>query len=1737
MKNKTLLTILFFVLAIGKSQAQQIEVNINVSPPYQLSLDGLTNQLLATVRNTNLEDPITDINFRLELYGPKGLHIYSTRVFNDDIDLEAGEVRTFIGNDWEGLYGSTDLTIEPVSEEQRLLDTQSFRDGVYKICLTAYSTITQVQLSSGVPSGCDDFTVEVPEPPVIIFPTSNFKIPNSDFLVQVNWTQLNINNSPSYTLEIVDATQFSHSSFAVEEMFMQAESVFFEDNISSFSYVVEDVDWEEGHEYEIRVTSSFGDNEGVLYDAKIHSRPVRIIFEGNAVVADTYVPEPEEEIDEPEIEEEIAQSEDVVTEAVMPEPVVIVPAPANDIPGTVAVNDTIYVGTNGEFKVILSELTGTKSAYNGKGTVFIDWLQARVNVSFKKITIAENKKILSGNVIADLNDNPPTYSIDWPLEVVTNNTWTNTMAGDVVDWVEGVNGEEVSYKNLNELSTPLSMPFGLNFGTNNKFVLTEMVFTKTESKFNIIAAKSTPLDWGNPQTIGFIAKEIIFHPASIEPTPKRLELVANIAINDSNLNTSYTFISPTDNSVGCYMEWGENGFSTIGLELETELSREWMIPVNDNGTDKVKITLTAQSASWDDVLFTGNLVPSEIVGTGGVEIVATNISYDMSDALNPTGIVFPTGYQGETATHFRGFYAKSLKLKLPEAWKASSNGPIEIDVTNMIIDNMGVSLNAEATDIADFNTTSVVDMAASIDKVTIKIIENSLTDAIIEGKLALPISDVTEITDDSKIDYSASLHIISNQQNNQNEESYFQLTLNPTTDQEIDFDLISSKFKLEQTSNITARVGKDNMSFKADLSGEVNMSGLEVGPISLNSVGMDVQHLNFEYDSRPNKGFAFNKAKNMAWGFSSPQKYLSSESSNKGFSLTFTAIEYEDKIKETGEVMRGALLLTTAVNLTDNIVGDGTIAITAAIKKDNNSIAKFKPIYVKTALDSLSVNGDLGAVMITGSLKIRDHDPVYGDGFKGELQAQFKTVKAKVTAIAEFGTVTDFNYWSVQAGLDLPTPIVLAAGLSFHGLGGGAYYNMQATKNANKDVSWAKKYTFKPKKNLAGLKLMALLGAPKIETYNADVEISAAIGVGSNSGIKKIGFSGDLWVGAGKEPEERAKAPIKGAVDIEYDFVESIFHLTADATVNMKAITAKQVGMVIHADGSTGLWYFKFGDPITTNKINVNLLGVGLDIDSYFMFGNDIPTPDYFTDTFKNGYKAALGHVPGPGFNPTTEDSSPGSYASNGAGIALGIGFNFKAGGYIPLGLGYHAGIMGTAGAELNLSLLEYTYLKNNNLGYNGWQAGGSIGFYASVEAGIYEMNKGNYTSVFTLADFAGGGYIIGRFPNPVWVTGKIEGRVKLLCLFGGCLINTSASVGFDYGEKKPRGNANVDVQIAEENEMVIETRDRVLENIDKHIIKYIHPKTPFSFSRTNPIAVKYHTAPNELFELPDAGKTRVFNFYTTVILEEINPMTCRPNRLPLRATTNEIGEKLYTAESELNWPGKGISLDRSETNTNFPSPMNFGANSNTSNTITNNLAPQTNYKLVIHTILKEYVGDSWENSELEGNTIEETIEYKFRTAGTFKTLELIAADNLFTKMRMSDYYKMTLEEQYTFSSQFKGLFNPDGKPPYISEDGECECSRLEQSDKLFFYSGIENGLFESPHQNFGAYPTSYRDYPPVQSTSDAIARLANQPINNNTNSPVTNYNSGSINASQYSTNTFNYSIINTASNGSFISL
>ena len=114
-------------------------------------------------------------------------------------------------------------------------------------------------------------------------------------------------------------------------------------------------------------------------------------------------------------------------------------------------------------------------------------------------------------------------------------------------------------------------------------------------------------------------------------------------------------------------------------------------------------------------------------------ILADNISYDWSDLANSPAIEFPPIYTGETTNLFRGFHMEELTLKFsPNKMNTPEGDPIEISINDMIIDDTGITLEAEIENLVVFGDAEVGDMAASIDRIYLEILSSisliSITD-------------------------------------------------------------------------------------------------------------------------------------------------------------------------------------------------------------------------------------------------------------------------------------------------------------------------------------------------------------------------------------------------------------------------------------------------------------------------------------------------------------------------------------------------------------------------------------------------------------------------------------------------------------------------------------------------------------------------------------------------------------------------------------------------------------------------------------------------------------------------------------------------------------------------------------------------------------------------------------------------------------------------------------------------
>jgi hypothetical protein len=1163
--------------------------------------------------------------------------------------------------------------------------------------------------------------------------------------------------------------------------------------------------------------------------------------------------------------------------------------------GELALGESIFAGEHvadqGEFEIITTTLEGdAPGPYSGTGTVYIDWIKSDMTVEFTDITIDEDNNLVSGFIRAQIHDTAPVYPIAWLIGMGGGITFNHEHAEDIIDWIELNSDQEIDFDPATGAVMPVKVPLGLNFPSGDQLAITEMVFRADKSEFNLVAAKTTPPSWGPIQLVGFNALNIAFHPDSPEFPPERMELLEDITIGNINGKITFTFKAPTIDNPGCYIEWDELGFSAYGVELDANFTREWLIPLPDDGTSKSRANLVATGSAWGDLVLIGNLDESVISssipdpdsglptdsGAHDFIILADTISYDWSDLANAPAIEFPTIYAGETTNLFRGFHMEELTVKFsPNKMNTPEGDPIEISINDMIIDDTGITLEAEIENLVVFGDAEVGDMAASIDRIYLKILSSSFVEAGVEGRIAIPVSDGNSM--DDSLAYAALFNVPIDPAANKN----FQITLTP--DQPINADLLKGTMTLDDTSNLSGYFDKDKKTFTMELNGDFTWEDAEIGPVKEINLEIGFEGVGFDYDS----SLASNKLTfdAGAWSFASPQKKMAN------FPVTIDNIEYNSMTATGNQLLHGKLNFDVIFNLSKKIGGMTTLGAEVAINDESGTGGKkFVPEFIGGVIDSIAIQADMAAVKIKGAIGFRNDDPVFGDGFIGTLSAEFKGPGIKVGALAEFGNTTylhgsRYRYWRVEAEATFPAPgITFLPGMAFRGFGGGAFKNMEATLAGST-------YTFTPKFSSLGFRAQAVMATtPKEETFNADVGL---LGTFSGAGgMTYIGFTGDFYVGAGFATRNKAK--VDGTLTVDYDFPQKHFNLSASVNVNAPPITTPSpMSLVLDINGKTNDWYFKFGEPANLNTVNV----FGISLYEYLMFGNDIPYPGGFTNTFKTNYYNALGVYPSAGGAAT---GGIGSNTASGKGFALGIGFMFDKSGEKQLTDYYNDNKKHvltyslSAGAELHLSYMEYLGSCGGYtpVGINGWRAKGSLGMYGMAAAGVkkYKIN-GDVKWNADVASIAAGAWITGEFPNPYYVAGAIDGSITIFDL-----VSFSFHKNFEKGTSCGNGGAGTGVPV---------TQGDAAAEQENALIQYVHPDTAFNFPTDEPIAVKYGLNPDEIFDVSEQQvngtvEMRTFKMIVSKTLQIKNDGTGAWEAVSLTTDENNLGEFLYTKTTAL---------------------------------------------------------------------------------------------------------------------------------------------------------------------------------------------------------------------------------------------
>ncbi|MEL6863879.1 MAG: hypothetical protein AAFP19_05645 [Bacteroidota bacterium] len=289
--------ILLAFCSFGFSQLfAQVDVFIQVLPPYPVQLEAytedLTNMVFTVVPNpAPLEDTVR-LYFVIQVRGPKGITATTTTFDPTEptwVVVPNMGMSMITGMDIENMEWEQeeDISYGGLSDAQinKIQVNRVLPEGDYEVCLIAFDFD---QPGREISNECDNFSITFPERPIIFQPA------DQEQLIGVGPPQVNISWFPivspdpevlintRYTLKIVDMED-SDLFNPTEAMQDPGTPVIIEeDDIAFTSYLLQDIELIDSHQYAVRVTAYDIENQ-IAYQFGGHSEVTTFTYlEANA---------------------------------------------------------------------------------------------------------------------------------------------------------------------------------------------------------------------------------------------------------------------------------------------------------------------------------------------------------------------------------------------------------------------------------------------------------------------------------------------------------------------------------------------------------------------------------------------------------------------------------------------------------------------------------------------------------------------------------------------------------------------------------------------------------------------------------------------------------------------------------------------------------------------------------------------------------------------------------------------------------------------------------------------------------------------------------------------------------------------------------------------------------------------------------------------------------------------------------------------------------------------------------------------------------------------------------------------------------------------------------------------------------------------------------------------------------------------------------------------------------------
>ncbi|NIG56418.1 hypothetical protein [Chitinophaga sp. Cy-1792] len=1068
--------------------------------------------------------------------------------------------------------------------------------------------------------------------------------------------------------------------------------------------------------------------------------------------------------------------------------------PSNTTPFAGTANDLLNQDVKiGEFTLHTGKIEKKGNGYSGSGYVtwspFVTTLQLKVN--FDSIKINTDKQVYEGLVITSTE--PQQFS--WgPLANAQDLLKATGMADNktVADLNQYLNS---GAKFLDQVAgnTPIDMPLGWTHnidGTPVTVAIMGISFSPKGTNMNLLTSVNIPEANG---WLSLAGTNFCVRPAGLSISDGTLYLPndrdVNLFSGGDAMNFKFKGSSSADTTKGTYVNLKNGKLQRFVARAELSLPQNAVLPEDDKGNIKdgsVVAALTFDFASWEDWMASVTIPAFQVKGLKGLSFKPGTVFYDHSAQRNATGFKYPQVAGTQPGNEFEGLYIKELQVLLPPDFKTFNSGDARtaFAATGFIIDDKGISADISAQHVIDLSTGNLGGWAFSLDSIGVQIVRNTFKAGAMNGKFLLPVSS-------THLQYTGDLHV------GNGDSLQYEFVINP--EDKMQFDIWKAQVTLSKNSAFRVKRDEHGAAVSVVLSGGISLNisdepAINLGLMQFDSLGLANRDMktnaekfwispgHWSFGSNSGNKSAFNRFNTDAGtplyalrGPNAGEDYAGDgddgQSKLSGFPISLTNIGPLLDVSDMSHLKVGIKFsVKVGLGFGDNSV----LAATAGVGiygELNAAITNMAPKLTATAkveLDTLKVNGNVGPVKIDGSLFFYHHDATYGDGFKGQVAADFKL--AKLDATAQFGKVNGYNYWYVDGNATFAAVMPLVTVIGLNGFGGGAYYNMKMQNQLPTDIGTPKSasnstqpgttpsgITFVPAQGGFGLRasvMVALVDPAGPKTMNGKVTLTAEM---LNGAFSAIALSGKVFIVT--DPPGNNNAIVKGAVDMSYNAVTEEFNFVGDINCNFASVQV-DIPFGIH-DGHDG-WFLKVGDPAGKRASFTLLraeqkglykavvtgeayLAMGSLIDPYLPDLPAIITSHHLQrDPSADAMLDLIRNVPGSGF-------MMGAYVSGDLRFQLAF---------------MYASATAVLGFDLALKQFDSTFTcGGQSAGWNNWYAMGQLYAYLGVEVGL-SLDTWFYSGDITILRADVGALLTGGLPNPTWMEGKLTVQANVLGLF-----------------------------------------------------------------------------------------------------------------------------------------------------------------------------------------------------------------------------------------------------------------------------------------------------------------------------------------------------------------------------------